>query len=510
MTAFALTVPNFFGNAEAAKKNCSVKLRQGIYNGFVDSRGVQTWLGIPYAKPPVGNLRWRAPEKLDASDKTFDAKKFGLTPIQNKDPNEAASAFPQGEDCLTINVWTRNFDGRKPVMVYIPGGGFVGGGSADPLYNGSALALHDVVVVTMNYRLNVFGFLNFAAIDSDFPDASGCLGLKDQIAALAWVKENIENFGGDPENVTLFGQSAGSISTLLLSVTPAANALFHKAIPQSGHLSQYNTLENSAKFAQSFMDINGFKSVKELVKKPAKDLLAMYLKVYNEDPHATESAYLPTCDGKFLPEHPFRALKDGGARDIKFMTGNTADEYRYWLLYYPELVEGMSLFHETLSANIYEGEFTNVKEIYQSWQKNHGDIADDADQLDWRVGQELAAEYQSKFNDVYFYFFSQRSPNKNLDLFSCHSIELPFVFDTQDKDLDPKPDADFVKQVQATWTSFAKTGNPNNDLIPQWKSYSVDDRETMEMNSRAWTCHKDLNTQNLNEMRGVYEDNLLD
>ena len=517
MAAFAMAVPNFFSEEHVdAAKNCSVKLRQGIYNGFVDKRGVQTWLGIPYAKPPVGNLRWRAPEKLDASNKTFSAKKLGPSPMQIKDPNEAVSNLPQSEDCLTLNIWTRGTADKKPVMVYIPGGGFVGGGSGDPLYYGSALATHDVVVVTINYRLNIFGFMNFAAIDSNFADSDGCLGLKDQIAALTWVKENIENFGGDPDNVTLFGQSAGSISAMLLSIAPVAKGLFQKAIAQSGHLTQYNIYENSAKFAQSFLEFNGCKNVQEIVKKSAKELLSMYLKHYDADPHATESAYLPTCDGKFLPEHPLRALKDGAARDIKFMMGNTADEYRYWLLYYPELVEHMQEFHEQLLLNFYEGEFSQIEELYQSWQKNHTDIAADArylefaDQLDWSVGQELTAEYQSAFNDVYFYLFSQRSPNPNLDLFSCHAIELPFVFDTRDKDLDANPNADLVKQVQAAWTSFAKNGNPNNALIPTWKKYSVDDRETMEINSKAWTCHKDFNAQNLSTLRHVYENTLLD
>ena len=514
MTALAFAATNFFSNNHvAAKKICTAKTRCGTYNGFVD-KGVKTWLGIPYAKPPVENLRWRAPEKLAPTDKTFDAKKFGLTPIQDRDPVEPASLLPQGEDCLTLNIWARNFDGHKPVMVFIPGGGFISGGSGDPLYNGARLAAaHDVVVVTINYRLNVFGFMNFAAIDSDF-DGTGYLGIQDQVAALTWIKENVENFGGDPDNVTVFGESAGSISAMLLTVTPAAKGLFHKVIAQSGHLGFYHTAEYSAQLAEEFMEIGGYKNMRELLNKPAAELEATYEKLYRRHGILSEMDYLPTCDGKFLPEHPFFDLKIGAARDIKFLTGTTAEEYRYWLLYYGDMLDDMAAFHTKITRSFYENEFVASEKFYRTWQENHADIAEDvrylefANQIDWRVGQELAAEYQSAFDDVYFYLFSQSASIGNLG--SCHAVDLPFVFNNPSADIEPKPSSKLVKQVQAAWTTFAATGNPNNDLIPQWKKYGVDDRETMEINSSAWTCHKDLNVQNLNELRRVYEDYLLD
>ena len=514
MTALAFAATNFFDdNFAAANKICTAKTRYGTFNGFI-SKGVKTWLGIPYAKPPVENLRWRAPEKLAPTDKIFDAKKFGLSPIQDIDPVEPASLLPQGEDCLTLNIWARNFDGHKPVMVFIPGGGFISGGSCDPLYNGARLAAaHDVVVVTINYRLNVFGFMNFAAIDSDF-DGTGYLGIQDQVAALAWIKENVENFGGDPDNVTLFGESAGSISTLLLMVTPAAKGLFHKAIAQSGHLGFYHTAEYSARLAEEFMEVGGYKNMSELVNKPAAELEQTYEKLYRRHGILSEMDYLPTCDGKFLPEHPLFDLKVGAARDIKFLTGTTASEYRYWLLYYDDMLDDMTEFHTKITRSFYENEFVASEKFYQTWQKNHEDIAEDvrylefANQIDWRVGQELTAGYQSAFDAVSFYLFSQSASTKNLG--SCHAIDLPFVFNNPSEGIETKPSAKLVKQVQTTWTTFAATGNPNNALIPQWKKYSVDDRETMEINSSAWTCHKDLNVQNLNELRRVYEDYLLD
>ena len=215
-------------------QNLNVKTRYGKFNGFLDENGVRTWLGIPYAKSPVGKLRWQLPQALEPSDKTFDAKKFGFSSIQEDDKLEKASQNPQSEDCLTINIWTRSEKKNLPVMVFIHGGSFMHGGSSDPTYSGTHIAKeHDVIVVTFNYRLNIFGFMNLSTIDPAFED-SGHLGISDQIAALKWIKENIAEFGGNPDNVTIFGESAGSISCMLLSVTPAAKGLFQKAIPESG------------------------------------------------------------------------------------------------------------------------------------------------------------------------------------------------------------------------------------------------------------------------------------
>ena len=164
--------------------NCAVKTRYGTFNGFVDEKGVKTWLGIPYAQPPVGNLRWQAPQPLKPSNKTFDAKKFGFIACQDIDENEGASTKPQSEDCLTLNIWTRGKKKNLPVMVFIHGGAFSFESTSDPIYYGSNFAAaNDVVIVTVEYRLNIFGFMNFGAIDSAFED-TGYLGIKDQIAAL--------------------------------------------------------------------------------------------------------------------------------------------------------------------------------------------------------------------------------------------------------------------------------------------------------------------------------------
>ena len=488
-----------------AADNLSVKTRYGTFNGFLDKNGVQTWLGIPYAQPPVVKLRWQAPQPLKPSNKTFDAKKFGAAAVQVVDPTEDASSYSvQSEDCLTLNIWKRDEKNNLPVMVFIHGGGFSVGGSVDSLYNGSKFAAaNDVVIVTLNYRLNVFGFMNLAAIDKNFED-SGYLGIKDQISALQWVKENISAFGGNPDNITVFGQSAGSISTMLLTVTPAAKGLFQKVIPQSGNVSFYNTPKSSAETAEKFFAKSGVKTVGDLVKKSAAEIKNIYSQVSSglaENP----SEYLPTCDGKFLPENPLQALKDGAARGIKFLTGNVADEWRLWLSFDENFCQNYRANIKKFSPIFAKYKGKTLDEIYKSWLKNRPandeNFIDFTVQFDWRVSQEISAEYQSNFEDVYFYVFSHRV---NEELRACHDSDLPYVFDKIEELPNAAPN--LVKIIQASWTAFATTGNPDNEFIPHWEKYSAANRQTMDLNSKGCTCHKDFNTENLNALRDVYEN----
>ena len=503
----AVNTVGLFPEKIFAADNLSVKTRYGIFNGFLDKNGVQTWLGIPYAQPPIKNLRWQAPQPLQPSDKTFDAKNFGFTAIQLVDDKEGASKNPQSEDCLTLNIWKRGNKKNLPVMVFIHGGGLVGGGSSDPLYNGSNFAAaNDVILVTFNYRLNIFGFMNFAAIDKTFEDSSGYLGTKDQIAALAWIKENISAFGGNPDNITIFGESAGSISCTFLSIIPAAKKFFNKAIPQSGSLSYYNKPEHSAQLAEMFMNLSGTKNVGDLMKKSADELKNIYEQLTALRDSASLMDYFPNCDGKFIPKNPLQALKDGAARGIKFLTGTTSDEWRYLAAYGETFAKIIRSNYKELSPVIKKSKYENGEEIYKSWLNNRADneenFIDFANNLDWRVNQELTAEYQAQFDDVYFYLFSQHSAIENLR--ACHMVDVPYTFNVGNNFV-PNPNKNFAKVIQAAWTAFATAGNPNNEFIPRWEKYSAANRQTMELNSKGCTLHKDLNTENLNALRYVYE-----
>ena len=485
-----------------AADNLSVKTRYGTFNGFIDKNGVKTWLGIPYAQPPVKNLRWQAPQPLKPSNKSFDTKKFGNAAIKVIDDTQ----HPQSEDCLTLNIWKRGEKKNLPVMFFIHGGAFAFESSSDSIYNGSNFAAaNDVVIVTFNYRLNVFGFLNLASVDSSFEN-SGYLGTIDQVAALKWVKENIAEFGGNPDNITIFGESAGSISCMLLTVAPNAKGLFNKAIPQSGSLFLYVQPENSAKITKMFMEMSGAKNVSDLMKKSSDELKIIYAK-FAESRGFSLMDFFPTCDGKFLPSNPVKALKDGGARGIKLLTGTTADEWRAFLLADENFLAILRENPKNNSPALSRYKKQTPQEIYKSWRKNRPDnndtYGDFATQLDWRVSQELTAEYQSKFEDVYYYLFSQQSPIENLR--SCHAVDLPFTFNNPDY-FEQNPNPTFSKIIQTTWTAFATTGNPDNELLSHWEKYSANNRQTMELNSKGCVLHKDLNTQNLNELRHVYED----
>ena len=353
--------------------------------------------------------------------------------------------------------------------------------------------------------MNVFGFVNFGAIDSSFED-SGYLGIKDQVAALTWVKENISAFGGNPDNVTIFGESAGAVSVLLLTVTPAAKGLIQKAIPQSGNMLMYTTPENSAKVAELFMEFAGAKTMRDMMKKSSTELRSIYEKIKVARSAESVKDYLPTCDGKYLPSDPFKALKDGDARGIKLLNGNTADEWRYWLLYMDNFFELLRENFKDVSIVMQKYNSYSSEEIYKSWLNGRPDTAENfedfANNFDWLVGQELTTEYQSAFNDAYLYLFSEQSPDKKLR--SCHAVDLPYTFNVGDH-IVPNPNPKLAQQVQSSWAAFAATGNPDNEFIPHWERYTAGNRQTMELNSKGCVCHKDLNTENLNALRYVYE-----
>ena len=497
-------------NKVFAADNCIAKTRYGTFNGFIGENGVKTWLGIPYAQSPVKKLRWQAPQPLKPSNKTFDAKKLGAAPMQAlmklEKPLEDDDPVKQSEDCLTLNIFTRGEGKNKPVMVWIYGGAFVGGYAHEALYSGpNFVSAQDVVTVFLNYRLNVFGFLNLASVDSSFED-SGYLGTKDQVAAVKWVKENIAAFGGDPDNITVFGESAGSISTMLLTVIPEAKGLFQKVIPQSGCLDFYNEPEISAQTAEKFMEFCGAKTVGDLMKKSAVELQQLYEKYLYASDGPNLAEFAPTCDGKFLPRDPFKALKDGGASGIKFLTGTTADEWRAFLLGDENFFKIFRKDPGKISIALRRYKAQTPEAVYKKWLNGRPDsditYGDFVSQLDWRVGQELSSEYQSKFSDVYFYLFSEPSPIEMLG--SCHAFDLPYTFNVSSEEF--TPNQNLVKAIQASWAAFATTGNPDNEFIPHWEKYSANNRRTMELNSKGCVLHKDLNTQNLNALRYVYEN----
>ena len=307
-----------------------VKTGAGSVSGVAAQSGVVSFKGIPFAAPPVGDLRWKAPQPVTSWLGVKKCDTFGPSPMQGKPvtfmvytPEFLIPEKQISEDCLYLNIWTKFAKGaKKPVFVWIYGGGFTSGGTAVPIYDGEAMAKKGIIFVSINYRVGVFGFMAHPELTSESPDhASGNYGLLDQIAALKWVKHNITAFGGDPDNVTIGGQSAGSMSVNCLVASPQAKELFNKAIAESGSLVYGNnplrpngnlhTAEAEGIKLQEFVHAA---SLSELKKIPAEDLMKF------------QGRYAPIVDGYVLPKPIADIFAAGQQNNVPLLTGWNADE----------------------------------------------------------------------------------------------------------------------------------------------------------------------------------------
>ena len=495
----------------------------GTYHGITTSQGTVAYLGIPYAKPPVGARRWKAPEHLDPEHRDYDCTHFGDSALQKYDPVMYASRRQQSENCLSLNVWVGHEGAQKlPVMVFIHGGAYVEGGSSDPMYDGSNFTKrNDVVYVTINYRVNLFGYMNLAGLPGgDEYRQSGYLGLMDQVAALQWVQENIAAFGGDPDRVTLFGESCGSGSTMLLTVAPAAKGLFQRAIGESGPIQLYNTPESTAPYAQEFMEMMGCKTAQELAALPVGDIMMKFTgDFFAKHIHEISLIFAPTTDGDYLPAKPLQAFKDGAAKDVVIMLGCNADEFAYWKLYFKDFANEMPDFWHHQAIFHFDGKLDS--ERYEKlWEQAHPgeDPAERyleyTNQIGFRVGTNLMCEYQSKYNTVYQYLFTYASKIPGMG--SCHAIELPFVLhNTQRPDLPETltgevPPMHLSDEMNDAWCSFATTGRPVSGAGDAWESYSVDHPDTMVIDENGWNLRRDVNKENIDLLRPAFEECLLD
>ena len=302
----------------------AVKTRTGIYVG-VKEKGTLSFLGIPYAKPPVGELRWKAPEPLPSSEAVFEAENFGASAIQVEHKGIILKHHRQSEDCLTLNICTgkQKTDSPKPVLVLFHHGDFSYGGSADPLiYGFEFVSEHpDLVFVSFNYRLGLFGFIDFSEVPGGeaYPDALN-LGLLDQIAALKWIRENISAFGGNPERITVLGFESGAASICLLAASEQAKGLFRKAFIFNGSPeTAYDTPENSRDLAKDLLKETKTSTMEELLQLNTKTLKDAAQRLWKK-------VYAPTCDGALIPADAYHVFQDGAARGIPFIIGFPRNE----------------------------------------------------------------------------------------------------------------------------------------------------------------------------------------
>ncbi len=456
--------------------------------------GLCVFRGVPYAAPPVGALRFRAPQPVTPWDGVREAKAF--SPISLQAPNEMlesllpSSSQPQSEDCLYLNVWTPALDNAaRPVMVWIHGGAFTIGSGSEEYYNGAHLAARgEVVVVTINYRLGALGFLNLPALgETNF-------GMRDQVAALQWVQANIAHFGGDPNNVTIFGESAGGMSVGSLMASPEAAGLFQKAIPQSGAAHNALSVEETNATALRFCQHLGAdpEDVDALRNADSAAILAASLAV---DPIANaESAaqmsqvgasptpqmpFQPVIDGAFLSQLPIEHIRNGSADGVATLVGSLDEEMK--LLAAAGPAEPMSEAAVTAMLGMVHPDPDAAYAAYRAARRERGED-DSPDEIFIAVIGDLMlrvpglrlADAQTSRAPTYAYLFDWKSPGLDDALGSCHALELPFVFGTHavvPEFAGSGPDADaFAELTMDTWLAFAKTGNPATAATdsPSW------------------------------------------
>lgn len=479
--------------------NCSVAFAQngsldvittsvGKISGSVNSNGdVHVFKGIPFAAPPVGNLRWKAPQQVTLWSGIKQCTTFSASPMQPA-PNEFGVYTreflipfqPISEDCLYLNVWTnaKSSAEKKPVLVYIYGGGFGSGGAACPIYDGEATAKKGVVFVVINYRVGIFGFFAHPELSKESGhNASGNYGLMDQLAALKWVKQNIRNFGGDPGNVTIAGQSAGSMSVNCLVASPLAKGLFQKAIAESGAsfingVYGYKTLaeaeQNGAKLAKELKA----NSIADLRNIPAADLLNKW------QPR-------PIIDGYVLPASISQIFAGNKENEIALLTGWNEDD-------------------------AFVGKLQNAEEYKKQITQQYGDKAaaflkhypgntnDEAARSQININRDQTfgiqnytwANVQSakKRAKVYLYRFTRRLPATAdfVKYGAFHTGEVAYAYNNLkflNRPWEPA-DRELANAMSDYWTNFAKTGNPNGKGLPIWPAYNVQTNKIMMLGEK--------------------------
>ncbi|MEJ2110241.1 MAG: carboxylesterase/lipase family protein [Acidobacteriota bacterium] len=476
----------------ADKNSAIAATKYGRIEGNYED-GQYVFRGIPYAASPVGKLRWQAPDPVTPWSGIRPAKKFG--PIAPQNPMlgmealaELAVTEPQSEDCLYLNVWTQGLDmHRRPVMVWIHGGAFIVGSGSQEMFLGNTLVSRgDIVLVTINYRLGALGFMNLKEITKGRIPATGCEGLLDQIAALSWIRENIEAFGGDPGNITVFGESSGAMSIGALMGMPRAKGKFHKAILESGGAGTVGLLDDSEAMADRFLDILGLKGSdaaalyslnEQQILSAQQNLNAV---MHKEDNRITP--FQPVVDGVVMPEIPIRAIEKGAASGIPTLAGTNRDEFKLFNAIdwsFRKLDEGGAVRR---LGSILPGEIVlDVIAAYRKARSRRGE--------DTGIGEVLTAiqsDYMFRLpvlrlvraqcangQPAYNYLFEWQSPVMQGKLGACHTLEIGFVFGNYDeKFCGSGPDADALSQkMQDAWTAFARTGNPGCESLGRWEPY---------------------------------------
>ncbi len=456
-------------------------------SGFYDSEmGVYSFKGIPYAEPPTGENRWRPPVPKSTTDMVLNGREYGPicmqgepTPFSMWTQEFIAPSGNMSEDCLTLNIWTKEgtIDEKRPVMVFIHGGGFSSGSNSVPVYDGTHMAQKGVVFVSINYRLGIFGFYSHPELGQESEHSvSGNYGILDQIAALEWVRDNIEYFGGDPENVTIAGQSAGAFSVHYLVSTQKTEGLFHKAIAESGaaifprnDLSRTIDLDWAQDQGLEVQEQLGSNSLEELRSLDADLLLNV------------QTRFSPIIDGYIFPAPIYQLYEAGEYNDVPVLMGWNANEGNF------------------------SGAIQSADEIKISIQEQFGDYSDqilthfpvDNDEIAAESQIELGSlsifglqlwkwasmQIENDGSDIFMYHFTKEVPyNENQRSYGAfHTGEVPYAYHTLEMSDRPWTDSDrYLSDVMSDyWVNFAKNGDPNQTGLPEWEPFTTEEYQTI-------------------------------
>ena len=480
-----------------------VETSHGVVQGSLEADSVRVFKGIPFAAPPVGDLRWSPPQPAESWEGVRDATKFGADCMQPSGGIGSGSG-PKSEDCLYLNVWTVERDEPQPVMVWIHGGGFSFGSGSNDGYDGTEFAKSGVVLVTVNYRLGFAGFFAHPGLSAESEEGvSGNQGIYDQLAALTWVQENIAAFGGDPNNVTIFGESAGSMSVCYLVATPLSKGLFQKAIGQSGgcfnkHPTLDDPLENPEQTQGELA--GGGHAAGEVIAKAlgatgegADAIDELRQMDWGEIVEAHQQGGVSLSwrsiyvDGYMFPDQMGNLLGGDGGNPVPVLVGSNTDEGTWLYVGIPE--RSMEDWKTSVRENT-ETDAEKFIELYMEDAKKSTRTASQQMISDvvfaWEMRKWAQLITQRGMN-AYMYVFSHApffpgaGPDRPMGAF--HAGEIAFVFNNRSEQTWNEDDHKVADLLHAYWVNFAKTGSPNGEGLPAWPVYDSDLDNAMELNA---------------------------
>ncbi len=463
----------------ASAADSLVATQAGELQGFqAEGKSIHVFKGVHYGQPTGGAQRFKAPLPVAPWDGIRDATRFGdvcpqignggRTSLQQEAP------IPMSEDCLVLNVWTPAFTDERPVMVWLHGRGYNAGAGSEGWYDGTNLAEHgDVVVVTINHRLNIFGHLYLGEIAGDEFAASGLAGLLDAQLALEWVRDNIAAFGGDPDNVTIFGESGGGSKVATMMGIPSARGLFNKGVIQSGPSRTATPASAATANARRVMELVGASSAEDLQAMPFMELLTAASEA------GLTGVMRPVVDGKYLPQDMFVGRSTPSAVGVPLMIGSNRDEEIYFSRsdnINREMDESELLAHIREAygddAEFVISEYRRSRPAASPWELF---IAIGSARMTY--GSIQLAEVQQQSAPVYLYMFEFETSERSL---ATHASEIRSVFRNATNQPNTRPGAAKVEDAMSeAWIAFARSGNPNHAGIPQWSTYDLEDRTTM-------------------------------